>query len=66
MQVGIIGGAILGYRVAVLAWLVWSLSVLGVLSLVLAVVLAVDLLIPTTLFCYMRWLCKSPFVFRKS
>ena len=63
MQVGIIGSASLGHRVAVPAGPVRSRPELGALSLVLAVVLvctgvlAAGLLIPITLFCYERWLC---------
>ena len=38
MRVGIIGGTVLGHRVAVPAWPVWSQLALGVLSLILAVV----------------------------
>ena len=63
MQVGIIGGAALGHRVSVPAGPVWSRPALGALSPVLAVVavctgvFANGLLIPITLFCYVRWLC---------
>ena len=63
MQVGIVGRAALGHRVSVPAGPVWSWPALGALSLVLAVValragvLAAGLLIPITLFCYVRWLC---------
>ena len=63
MQVGIIGGAALGHRVAMPAGPVWSRPMLGAILLVLAVVvvctgvLAAGLLIPITLFCYVRWLC---------
>ena len=67
MQVGIIGGAALGRRVAMPAGPVWSWPALGTISLVLAVVvvrtgvLAASLLIPITLFCYVRWLCYIAF-----
>ena len=53
MQVGIIGGAALGHRVSVPAGPVWSWPALGAL----AGDLAAGLLIPITLFCYVRWPC---------
>ena len=72
MRVGILGGVVLGQRVAVPAWPAWSLRALGSPSLVLAVVVVcagvppAHIFVLITLFCYMRWLCKSPFVFKKS
>ena len=38
MQVGILGGMVLGQRVAMPAWPAWSLRALGALSLIFAVV----------------------------
>ena len=68
----ILGGVVLGQRVAMPAWPAWSLRALGSPSLVLAVVVVcagvppAHIFVFITLFCYMRWLCKSPFVFGKS
>ena len=79
IQASILGGAMLGLWAIVSAWPAWSLRALGALSLGLAVVVVClgvspaqnfeiysNVLIPITLSPYMRWPCKSPFVFGKS